>query len=343
MKKYLIILSRLRLFQFASFLQKEVVKLDVNNDVVIHNLVRRFGDLVAVNDISLNVPAGTIFGLLGPNGAGKSTTIRMLCTLLKPDSGTATVAGHDILENPVAVRQSTGVLPEEANHTIYSVLSAYENLEYFSKLYGIPEEEIPPRIEELLRFMGLWDRKDDPAGTLSTGNRQRLALCRALLHKPSVLLLDEPTSTLDPIAAKRVRELILKLAKEYNQTFFINSHNLAEVQRLCDYIAIINEGKILIMGKTDELRRRLASKQVFRLRVVDDIETAKSVIESLDFVEEVSIEADSLLITVIDPYTNNSNLIRALLDSNIKIIELAEEEISLEDVYLKVITEGDIQ
>ncbi|TFG03750.1 ABC transporter ATP-binding protein, partial [Candidatus Thorarchaeota archaeon] len=162
------------------------------SDVTISGLSKRFGELVAVDNLSLEVPKGTIFGLLGPNGSGKTTTVRMLCTLLKPSSGTAVVAGHDILTEPVAVRQNSGVLPEEGNHTLYPAMSARENLVYFAKLYGVEASEIDARIEELLKFMELWERRDDPAGELSSGNRQRLALCRALLHRPTVLLLDEP-------------------------------------------------------------------------------------------------------------------------------------------------------
>ena len=174
------------------------------DEVTISGLTKNFGDLVAVDHMDLNIPEGTIFGLLGPNGAGKSTTTRLLSTLLRPTEGTAMVGGFDIIEEPVHVREITGVLPEESNHTIYGTLTAYENLQYFARLYDVPEEEIDERIEELLTFMALWDRKDDKAGELSTGNRQRLALCRAILHRPRVLLLDEPTSALDPIAAKRV-------------------------------------------------------------------------------------------------------------------------------------------
>jgi len=201
----------------------KVVKLD---EVVISHLTKKFGELIAVNDMNLEVPEGSIFGLLGPNGAGKSTTTRILSTLLKPTAGTAVVAGYDIHKEPVKIREITGVLPEEANHTVYEGMTAYENLEYFAKLYGVAEEGIKPAIQELLEFMDLWDRRDDLAGELSTGNRQRLALCRALLHKPTVLLLDEPTAALDPIASKRVRELLLSLSEKYKQTFFINSHNL---------------------------------------------------------------------------------------------------------------------
>ena len=310
------------------------------DEVVISGLTKNFDDICAVNRMELSVPKGSIYGLLGPNGAGKSTTIRLLCTLLHPDEGTAKVSGFDIIESPVSVREITGVLPEEGNHTLYPTLSAYDNLAYFAELYEVPEEEIPDRIEELLTFMGLWERKDDPAGELSTGNRQRLALCRAMLHRPKVLLLDEPTSALDPVAAKRVRELVLSLSEKYQQTFFINSHNLAEVQRICDRIAIIDEGKILLSGNTNELRSKLQASQNFRIRVADNLEKVRSIAESMSFVTSITKEADSIVVTIDDPIDNNSSLMQKILSAGIKIVEFSEEEASLEDLYLDVIKGG---
>jgi ABC-2 type transport system ATP-binding protein len=310
------------------------------DEVIISGLTKNFGDLVAVDHMDLSIPAGTIFGLLGPNGAGKSTTTRLLSTLLKPTEGTATVREYDIVENPVQVREITGVLPEEGNHTMYPSMTAYENLQYFARLYAVPEEEIPGRIEELLTFMGLWERKDDKAGELSTGNRQRLALCRAILHKPKVLLLDEPTSALDPIAAKRVRELILNLSEKYKQTFFINSHNLPEVQRVCDHIAIIDQGKILLHGNTQELRSKLLAKQEFRVRIVGDVSSAISLAKGMNFVKDVKTEVDSIIVAIEDPTENNSTLMQALLSEGIKIVEFSEESASLEDLYLEVVRGG---
>ena len=309
-------------------------------EVAISGLTKNFDEIVAVSNMDLSIPQGTIFGLLGPNGAGKSTTIRLLCTLLRPTSGTAVVAGHDIIEEPVAVRKVTGVLPEEGNHTLYPTLTAYENLLYFARLYDVPEEEIGPRIAELLEFMELWDRKDDKAGELSTGNRQRLALCRALLHRPAVLLLDEPTSALDPVAAKRVRELIMSLSKKYGQTFFVNSHNLAEVQRMCDRIAIIDKGKVLLTGGTSELRSKLHAKEEFRIRVASNIDSAERIVRSVNYVEDVEKEIDTLLVKINDPTENNSKLMKLLIDGGVKIVEFAEEETTLEDLYLQTITGG---
>jgi len=165
-------------------------------------------------------------------------------------------------------------------------------------------------------------------------------LCRALLHKPEVLLLDEPTSALDPVAAKRVRELILSLAKKYKQTFFINSHNLSEVQRICDRIAIIDKGQILLTGTTAELREQLHAKQEYMIRVTGDIETAKSIAESHHFVESVKVGVDSLIVTIDDPFENNSRLMQDMLAAGVNIIEFAEEEASLEDLYLEILNGG---
>ena len=309
-------------------------------EVEIRGLTKNFDELVAVDNMNLEVPEGSIFGLLGPNGAGKSTTLRLLCTLLKPTEGSAVVASYDILESPVKVRQNIGVLPEEGNHTLYPGLSAYENLVYFAQLYGVPDQQITERISELLSFMELEERQHDKAGELSTGNRQRLALCRAMLHKPRVLLLDEPTSALDPLAAKRVRDLILNLSKEYKQTFFINSHNLAEVQRICDRIAIIDQGKILLAGGTDELRERLYTKQEYRIRFHHELGSMVSILESMDFVTIIDKGSDWILIEVSNPFDNNSRIMKSLLDAGGNIIEFSEEEASLEDLYLEVIKGG---
>ncbi|MFW9848166.1 MAG: ABC transporter ATP-binding protein [Candidatus Thorarchaeota archaeon] len=312
-------------------------------EVTISNLTKKFGELIAVNEMNLEVPAGTIFGLLGPNGAGKSTTTRVLSTLLRPTSGTAYVGGYNVLEEPVKIREMTGVLPEEANHTIYESMTAYENLRYFARLYDVAEEAIDPAIKELLEFMELWDRKDDRAGELSTGNRQRLALCRALLHEPTVLLLDEPTSALDPVASKRVRELILNLSSKYKQTFFINSHNLGEVQRICDKIAIIDHGKILLSGNTEELRATLRGKQQYRMLVRGEITEAEKIAKGLNFVKSVETEIDTLLLEIENPMDNNSKLLKSMLDGGVNVIELAEDEASLEDLYLDVIKGGEHQ
>ncbi len=323
--------------------RKKVVKLadtEVLDDIKIYQLTKNFDEIIAVNDMKLEIPEGCIFGLLGPNGAGKSTTTRLLSTLLRPSKGTAVVAGHDILKEPVKIRQITGVLPEESNHTLYQSMSAYDNLVYFARLYGVDEETIETKVKELLEFMELWDRKDDKAGELSTGNRQRLALCRALLHGPTILLLDEPTSALDPVASKRVRELILHLSQQYKQTVLINSHNLPEVQRMCDRIAIIDKGKILLTGKTEELRHKLRAQQKYRILIQGDIATAQSIVEKQSCVESSEAEVDTITAEIQDPFQNNVKVLKALIDGGVNVVEISEEDATLEDLYLQVIKGG---
>jgi ABC-2 type transport system ATP-binding protein len=320
--------------------REKVVKLD---DIAISHLTKNFDEIIAVNDMNLEIPEGCIFGLLGPNGAGKSTTTRLLSTLLRPTNGTAVVAGHDILKEPVQVRQITGVLPEESNHTLYQSMSAYDNLVYFARLYGVDEETIEAQVKELLEFMELWERKDDKAGELSTGNRQRLALCRALLHKPSILLLDEPTSALDPIASKRVRELILHLSQQYKQTVLINSHNLPEVQRMCERIAIIDQGKILLTGKTEELRHKLRTQQKYRILIQGDIQAAQTIIEKQSCVMSSETEVDTIIAEIENPMQNNVHILKALIDAGVNVVEISEEEATLEDLYLQVIKGGAVQ
>jgi ABC-2 type transport system ATP-binding protein len=320
--------------------REKMVKLD---DIAISHLTKNFDEIIAVNDMNLEIPEGCIFGLLGPNGAGKSTTTRLLSTLLRPTNGTAVVAGHDILKEPVQVRQITGVLPEESNHTLYQSMSAYDNLVYFARLYGVDEETIEAQVKELLEFMELWERKDDKAGELSTGNRQRLALCRALLHKPSILLLDEPTSALDPIASKRVRELILHLSQQYKQTVLINSHNLPEVQRMCERIAIIDQGKILLTGKTEELRHKLRTQQKYRILIQGDIQAAQTIIEKQSCVMSSETEVDTIIAEIENPMQNNVHILKALIDAGVNVVEISEEEATLEDLYLQVIKGGAVQ
>lgn len=315
----------------------------VLDDIKIYQLTKNFDEIIAVNEMNLEIPEGCVFGLLGPNGAGKSTTTRLLSTLLRPAKGTAVIAGHDVLKEPVQIRQITGVLPEESNHTIYPSMSVYDNLVYFGRLYGVDEETIGTKVKELLEFMELWDRKDDKAGELSTGNRQRVALCRALLHGPSILLLDEPTSALDPIASKKVRDLILHLSQQYKQTVLINSHNLPEVQRMCERIAIIDHGKILLTGKTEELRHTLRSQQKYRILIQGDIQPAQSIIEKQSCVKSSETEVDTIIAEIENPMQNNVHILKALIDAGVNVVEISEEEATLEDLYLKVVKGGAAQ
>ncbi len=222
-------------------------------------------EFVAVAGVSLRIKQGEVFGLLGPNGAGKSTTIRMLCTLLEPTSGTARINGYDIVRQSKQVRQSLGtVLAGE--RSIYWKLTARENLEYFAALYHIPAKVAHRRVDDLLDRMELTTRADDLVEKYSTGMKQRVAIARSLLAQPPILLLDEPTLGLDPQAARRVRELVKELQAE-GHTVLLTTHYMEEADQLSDRIGIIDQGKVIALGTPAELKRRISQQDAIRLEV----------------------------------------------------------------------------
>jgi len=305
--------------------------------IKVENLTKQFETTLALDHISFEVDEGEVFGYLGPNGAGKSTTIRLLSTLLTPTDGTASILGIDIHDEPGEIRRIIGVLPEEAAHTHYGTISVYENLKFFGKLYGLSNEEADDRIGYLLEFLDLTEYEDSRVETLSTGNRQKLAIARALIHKPKVLFLDEPTASLDPIMARKVRNLILDLSEKENLTFFISSHNLPEIQRICSSIGILNKGRILKLGKINDIKESLNAMIQYSIRIQNDPSQFIAVLDSLDFVENPRVVHGTLVVDVKNPDENNPLLVDALVSSGAKIIELREEEITLEDLYIKTL------
>jgi ABC-2 type transport system ATP-binding protein len=215
-------------------------------------LTRRFGNVNAVNQISFHVPYGSIFGLLGPNGAGKSTAIKMLTTLLEPTSGTATVAGFDIVKSPSHVRRRIGYVPQALSAD--GALTGYENLSLSARLHGIPRAERKPRIAEALQFMGLEEPANRLVKTYSGGMIRRLEVAQAMLHRPTVLFLDEPTVGLDPVARRSVWERLLELRSTYQMTVLITTHAMDEADELCDLLAILHLGQIAAIGKPADLK-----------------------------------------------------------------------------------------
>jgi len=209
------------------------------------------GEIKAVDELDLEVCEGETFGLLGPNGAGKTTTVRLLNNIIKPTSGTATVNGHDILQEETEVKRVTGLLAESPG--LYEKLSAYEFLEFIGALYDVPSDILPERIDDLLKLFGLYDRRDFLLEGYSRGMKQKILIAAALIHDPPILFFDEPTSMLDPRAALMVKDLIKKLADSAGKTIFICSHILPIVEELCDRIGIINQGKLIAIGTVDEI------------------------------------------------------------------------------------------
>ena len=300
------------------------------------HLTKRFGELTAVEQVSLDVEEGEVFGFLGPNGAGKTTTIRMLSGLISKTSGTAVVAGCEVGKEADALRlrQQIGILPE--NVGLYEGSSAYQNLEYFGRLYRMETATMRKNIERLLRMMDLWEKKDVPVETFSKGMKQKLAIARALVHDPILLFLDEPTANLDPEAAKMVRETLLELRKE-NRTIFLNTHNLDEAQRVCDRVGILRT-RLLTVGTPQELQTKLFGHQtVVRLELATE-GLAAAVRRRLPS-RRVEIAGNDLLVEVVDPDRENPEIADALLAAGGRIRELSQPGLSLEEVYLKLIHE----
>jgi ABC-2 type transport system ATP-binding protein len=220
------------------------------------NLTRQFGSVTAVDHLDLHIPQGLIYGLLGPNGAGKSTTIKMLTTLLDPTSGTAKVAGHDIVTHPADVRRNIGYVPQLVSAD--GGLTGKENLLLSARLYGIPRSVQKARIDEALQFMGLADAAFRLVKTYSGGMIRRLEVAQAMLHRPAVLFLDEPTVGLDPVARQTVRDRLLELRSEFQMTVLISTHAMDEADELCDELAILHLGKVAAIGNPAELKAAVA-------------------------------------------------------------------------------------
>ena len=218
-------------------------------------LSRRFGTRPAVQDVTLTVEPGEVFGVLGPNGAGKTTMVRLLNGVLSPSAGTCRVLGFDPVTQGSEVRRRTGVLTESP--ALYERMTARENLHFFGTMYGVPQEKLSIQADAMLVAFDLSERADDKVGSFSKGMKQRLALARSVLHEPEVLFLDEPTAALDPEAARRVTELIMEFSHRVGRTVFICTHYLPEAERLCDRVAVLNRGKLIAVGTLDELARTL--------------------------------------------------------------------------------------
>jgi ABC-2 type transport system ATP-binding protein len=222
--------------------------------IEVAHLVKRFGDLAAVDDISLAVEAGEIFAFLGPNGAGKSTTIKVLITLLAPTSGTAMIDGHDIARRPAEVRRAIGYVPQMIS--VDGTLTAYENLMLMAQLYDIPRAERKERIREMLSFLNLEGHTDALVRTFSGGMIRKMEVGQAMLHRPKVLLLDEPTTGLDPVARQNVWEHLFELRGRFGTTIFFSTHNMEEADEVSDRVAVMNMGKVAATGTAEELKAK---------------------------------------------------------------------------------------
>jgi ABC-2 type transport system ATP-binding protein len=301
----------------------------------IENLTRDFETVRAVDGLSLEVPSGIIFGFLGPNGAGKTTTINLLLGLLEPTSGRAEVLGFDTRTQADEVRTRTGALLEHPG--VYEQLTAEDNLEFYGRVWQMPSDERQARIQELLTHMGVWERRKERAGTWSKGMKQKLALARAMLHRPSLIFLDEPTAGLDVQAAVAVRDDLAALATREGVTVFLTTHNMTEAEKLCSQVAVIREGKLLAIGHPDQLRARAGGP---RVEIVGRgfNESALALLRARPEVTAAVVRNQHLEIDL-HGEADSAPLISLLVGAGVQVEEVHRGKASLEEVFLTLMEE----
>jgi len=295
--------------------------------IEVENLVKKFGDLVAVNDISFKVAPGEIFGFLGPNGAGKTTTINILCTLLRPNSGRATINGFDVVHQQSQVRQSIGLVFQDPS--LDERLSGLQNLRFHALVYNVPSPVREQRIKEMLSMMQLWDKRHSEVRTYSGGMKRRLELARGLLHRPKVLFLDEPTLGLDPQTRNRIWEYILDLRQREGVTIFLTTHYMDEAQK-ADRLAIIDYGQLIAMDTPEKLKRKVG-KDIISVKTADNDKAADEI--KRRYQTEIRPDGNELTFSV----TNGEEFLpKFIKEFDIKIQSINLRRPSLDDVFLKL-------
>ncbi|MDD8027625.1 MAG: ABC transporter ATP-binding protein [Acidobacteriota bacterium] len=305
------------------------------SDIVIRTrgLGRDFKSVTALDDLSIDVPAGIVFGFLGPNGAGKTTTIRLLLGLLEPSRGRAEVLGFDTRTEASRIRASSGALLEHTG--LYERLSAEDNLEFYGRIARLSAPERSARIRELLTHFGLWDRRGEAAGKWSRGMKQKLAVARALLARPRLIFLDEPTAGLDPVAAASLREDLASLAAREGTTVFLTTHNLDEAERLCRRVAVIRAGRLLAEGPVEDLRRG-ESAPAIEIRGRDFGPAAVERLRGLAGITGLAETPGGLIITWAGE-VRTAEAVRVLVESGASVEEVLNRRPTFEDAFLKLV------
>jgi ABC-2 type transport system ATP-binding protein len=301
------------------------------------NLTKRYGQLTAVKDLTLQVEEGAIYGFVGPNGAGKTSTMRILTTLLTPTSGEAWIAGHSVAKEPRAVRRAIGYMPDFFG--VYEDMKVWEYLDFFAACYDIPERERPALITDLLALVDLSHRHEDMVDSLSRGMKQRLCLARTLAHDPQILILDEPASGLDPRARIEIRELLVELSK-LGKTIFFSSHILADVAEICTDIGIIEAGEMVTQGNIEEMQRLLIPHRTIFITLLGKLEETKDVLlnmENISEFEELPAENSRhrLRISLTGGDEAVSRLLSALVERGLPVVNFTEEERDLEEIFMR--------
>lgn len=298
-------------------------------------LTRTFGAVRAVDGLTMEVPTGIMFGFLGPNGSGKTTTIRLLLGLLESDSGNAQVLGYDTRTQAEQIRQYSGALLE--HNGIYERLSAADNLEFYGRVWRIPPADRRARIKELLTHLGLWERRNELAGNWSRGMKQKLAIARTLLHRPSLVFLDEPTAGLDPVAAAALHEDLTSLVAREGVTVFLTTHNLAEAEKLCQQVGVIRQGNLVAIGAPDQLRSQAGGQ---RLEIIGKGFTPQVIqqLQAQPLVSGVQVNNSHLTIQLREA-AETAPLVTLLVGAGVQIEEVRKGKANLEETFLALVEE----
>lgn len=299
----------------------------------VNDLTKSYGPTLAVDHISFDVEEGEIFGFLGPNGAGKTTTIRMMVGLTQPSSGTAWIAGRDILKEPVEVKKIIGLVPETSN--LYGELTAMENLIYQAELYGVPKKERRIRAIQLLEEFGLKEHEDKPFQALSRGLKRRLTITAALIHSPKILFLDEPTTGLDVMSARGLRKLILD-SKKKGLTIFLTTHYIPETETLCDRIAIIVKGKIRIIDTPQNIKSHVKEMDILEIGLDRILDPLKNRLLSLDGIEKIVIDENRIRFHTKNIDQVTPGIIKLFEQQGAKMETINTLSPSLEDAFVKL-------
>ncbi|MDB5350841.1 MAG: ABC-type multidrug transport system, ATPase component [Planctomycetota bacterium] len=305
--------------------------------IEVRNFTKRYGDFVAVDDLSFSIGQGEIFGFIGPNGAGKSTTIRFLATLLRPTSGQGFICGHSVVDDPMAVRRVIGFMPDDFG--VYDGMKVWEFLDFFAVAYKIPRTHRKQIIGQVLELLDLTHKRDDYVNGLSKGMKQRLCLAKTLVHDPPVLILDEPASGLDPRARLEMKALLNEL-KGMGKTILVSSHILSELADFCTMIGIIERGKLLAAGSISEITRKLRQHRVLKVRVNDPTtDHAASILRDEPQCRSIELFDHTLTCEYEGEEGDLVRLLNRLIGSGVGVHSFAEEELSLEEVFM-MITKG---
>lgn len=301
--------------------------------IEVKDLVKKYDDNIAVDNISLSIEEGEIYGILGPNGAGKSTAISLICSLLFPNSGEIKILGEDIRKNSISIKRNIGLVPQ--NIALYRQFTAYENVKFFGELYGLRGKRLKEAIDNALEFTGLLDIKKKKAEKFSGGMLRRLNIACAIVHNPKILIMDEPTVGIDPQSRNNIMQAVKKL-NENGVTIIYTTHYMEEAEALCSKIAIIDKGKIIVEGNKEELKDIVSDKKILNIGVDNIYKVDLESLRNIEGVIDISVDNNNINITSSKDVNNLSKIIKEISNEDLKINDLGFKEITLETVFLSL-------